>query len=120
MSGINYTTTAGVVINVTGSAYTNPPTSSSGQRSIGTPFLNVNSTSLNVSFNYKTSSKIAGNATRTIEIGLEDKNGAFTSLQTIVMDKNTPVTVLNHNATYSVAAGVYRLVISIAGATGDG
>jgi hypothetical protein len=121
MSGINYTTTAGDVINGTGSAYTNPPTNTSGQRNIATPFLNVNSTSLTVSFNYKTSSKIAGNATRTIEIGLMDKNGAFTSLQVLTMDKNTVTTVLNHSATYTLAAtGVYRLELIIGGATGDG
>src|SRR5205085_6817648 len=120
LNGINYTTTAGDVINGIGSAYTNPPTSSSGIRSIQTPFLNVNSTSLTVSFNYKTSSKIAGNATRTIEIGLTDKNGVFISLQTLTMDKNTPTTVLTHSNTYTVATGVYRLELRIGGAQGDG
>ena len=118
---INYTTTSSDVISGTGSAYTNPPTSSSGERTIETPFLNVNSTSLTVSFNYKTSSKIAGNATRTIDIGLEDKNGNFTSLQVLTMDKNSPITVLSHNATYTIATtGIYRLVLKIGGATGDG
>ena len=121
MEQINYTTTSSDVISGIGSAYTNPPTSSSGERTIKTPFLNVSSTSLNVSFNYKTSSKIAGNATRTIDIGLEDKNGNFTSLQVLTMDKNSPITVLSHNATYTLATtGVYRLVLKIGGATGDG
>lgn len=121
LNGINYTTTSGDVINGTGSAYTNPPTSSSGERTIGTPFLNVNSSSLNVSFLYKISSKIAGNATRTINIGLEDRNGVFTSLQVLTMDRNSPTTVLTHNATYSIATlGVYRLVLRIGGSTGDG
>ena len=121
LNGINYTTTSGDVINGTGSGYTNPPTSSSGERTIETPFLNVNSSSLNVSFLYKTSSKISGNATRTIDIGLEDVNGVFTSFQVLTMDKNSPTTVLSHNATYSVGTlGVYRLVLKIGGATGDG
>lgn len=121
MSGINHTTTSGDVINGTGSAYTNPPTSSSGQRSIGTPFLNVNTTSLSVSFNYKISSKIAGNATRTIDIGLLDKYNVFNSLQILTMDKNTVTTVLNHTATYTLATtGVYRLELRIGGSTGDG
>src|SRR5687768_9225851 len=58
---VEHTTTSNDVINGTGSAYTNPPTSGSGERTVATPFLNMNSTSLSVSFNYKTSSKIAGN-----------------------------------------------------------
>ena len=121
LNQINYTTTSGDVINGTGSAYTNPPTSSTGERTIETPFLDVNAASLNVSFNYKTSSKISGNATRTLEIGLEDSSGVFTSLQTIVMDKNTPTTVETLNSTYSITTlGTYRLVIKIGGATGDG
>jgi hypothetical protein len=118
---VNYTTTSADVINGTGSAYTNPPTSGSGERTLTTPFLNVSSTSLTVSFNYKTSSKINGNSTRTIQIGLVDVNGNFVSLQTLTMDKNSPTTVLNHNATYTLATtGVYRLEIRIGGATGDG
>src|SRR5215213_871386 len=121
LTNFNYTTTAGDVINGTGSAYTNPPTSSSGMRSLQTPFLNVTSTSLTVSFNYKTSNKISGNATRTIEIGLTDINGVFISLETITMDNNTPTTVLTHNNTYTLSTtGVYRLEIRIGGATGDG
>lgn len=118
---INYSTTSSDVITGTVSAYTNPPTSGSGERTIATPFLNVTSTSLSVSFKYKTSSKIAGQATRTIDIGLRDKNGVFTSLQLITMDKNSPTSVLTHNATYSLATtGVYRLELRIGGATGDG
>ena len=120
LNQINYTTTSGDVINGTGSAYTNPPTSSS-ERTIETPFLDINTSSLNVSFNYKTSNKISGNATRTIEIGLQDKTGGFISLQTITMDKNTPTTVQSLNSTYSIATlGTYRLVIKIGGSTGDG
>ena len=78
---VNYTTTSSDIITGSGSAYTNPPTSSTGERALETPFLNISSTSLTVSFKYKTSSKIAGNATRTIDIGLVDRNGVFTSLQ---------------------------------------
>lgn len=120
-NNVNYTTTSQDVINGTGSAYTNPPTSSSGIRSITTPYLNVNSTSFTVSFNYKTSSKISGNSTRTIEIVLVSKSGAVISLQTLTMDKNTTTNVINHNNTYTLATtGVYRLELRIGGATGDG
>lgn len=118
---VNYTTTSSDVINGTGSAFTNPPTSTSGERTLSTPFLNITSTSFTVSFLYKTSSKIAGNATRTLNIGLVDKNGVFTSLQILTMDKTSPTSVLSHNATYTLpSTGVYRLEIRIGGATGDG
>lgn len=121
VNNVNYTTTASDVINGTGSVYTNPPTSTSGLRTITTPFLNVNSNTLSVSFKYKTSSKIGGNSTRTIEIVLVDKYGASTSLQTITMDKNSPTTVLTLSNTYAIATpGVYRLELRIGGATGDG
>lgn len=120
-SNVNYTTTSQDVINGTGSAYTNPPTSTSGYRSITTPYLNVNSTSLTVSFKYKVSSKINGNSTRTIEIVLVDKNGAAISLQTITMDNNTATSVYTFNNTFTLATtGVYRLELRIGGATGDG
>ena len=118
---VNYSTTTSDVINGTGSAYTNPPTNGSGERTVATPFLNMTSTSLSVSFNYKISSKIAGQATRTIRIGISDRNGVFTPLQVITLDKNSPTTVLAHNANYTIAGtGVYRLEIRIGGATGDG
>jgi hypothetical protein len=121
INNVNYTTTSQDVINGTSSAYTNPPTSSSGIRSITTPFLNVNSTSFTVSFKYKVSSKINGNSTRTIEIVLVDKNGAAISLQTITMDNNTSTSVLTFNNTFTLATtGVYRLELRIGGATGDG
>src|SRR4029078_4647406 len=120
-TNVNHTTTAGEVITGTGSAYTNPPTSSSGIRSITSPYLNVNSTSLTISFKYKTSSKINGNATRTIEIVLVPKTGSAISLQTLTMDNNTSTSVLTHNVTYTLATtGVYRLQLRIGGATGDG
>jgi hypothetical protein len=117
---VNYTTTASDVIRGTGSAYTNPPTSGGGERSIATPFLNISSTSLSVSFQYKVSSKISGNATRTINVGLLDKNGVFTSLQLVTMDKTSPTTVLTWSGTYTVPIGTYRVQIKIGGATGDG
>ncbi len=117
----NYSTTTNDVINGTGSAYTNPPTSSSGERTLATPFLDITSTSLTVSFKYKISSKIGGNATRTINIGLVDKNGNFTSLQLITMDKTFPTSVQNLTATYTLpSTGTYRLQLRVGGATGDG
>jgi hypothetical protein len=118
---VHQTTTPGDVINGTGSMYTNPPTSSAGTRDIMTPALNIASTSFTVSFNYKVSSKISGNATRTIEIGLLDVNGNFTSLSIITMDKNSPTTVQTFNQTFTLAStGIRKLVLKLGGATGDG
>ncbi|HEX6427889.1 MAG TPA: Ig-like domain-containing protein [Niastella sp.] len=104
----------------TGSLYSQPPTSGSSTRDIFTPYLNI-STSLQVSFNHKLSSTLNGNATRTIEIGLMDSSGNFTSLHTVTMDRNSPATVQSYNNNFTlVSASVRRLVFRLGGSTGDG
>jgi len=121
LNDVHKTTAAGDVITGTGSMYTNPPTSSSTTRDIITPALNITSTSFSVSFNYKVSSKINGNATRTIEVGLLDPLANFTSLSMITMDKNSPITVQNFNQTFTLASiGARKLIIKLGGSTGDG
>lgn len=121
LSNIFSTTTAADVITGTGSMYTNPPTSSSGTRDIATPALNITSTSFTVSFKYKVSSKLTGNATRTINIGLTDVAGNFTSLHTITLDKNSATSVFTFNQTFTLAStGIRKLVLKLGGATGDG
>src|SRR5215213_201178 len=88
--GFVQTTTPSDVINGTASLYTNPPTNSngSGTRDVYTPYLNIASTTFSVSFNYKLSSALNGQAVRNIQVGLMDKNGVFTLLDAISMDKN--------------------------------
>ena len=103
MVDVHYTNTPGDVITGTGSMYTNPPTSGGATRDLISPALNVTNTSFNVSFNYKVSSKINGNATRTIEVGVITPQGVYTSLALITMDKNTATTVLNFNQTFTLA-----------------
>lgn len=121
LSGIYSTTAAADVITGTGSMYTSPPTNASTTRDITSPALNITSTSFTISFKYKVSSKISGNATRTIEVGLLDPSNTFTSLSTINMDKNSPVTVQNFNQTFTlVSTGVRKLVLKLGGSTGDG
>ena len=123
LNDVHRTTVAADVITGTGSMYTNPPTNGSGTRDIITPALNIVSTSFSVSFNYKLSSKINGNATttRTIEVGLLDPSANFTSLSIITMDKNSPTTVQNFNQTFTLAStGARKLVIKLGGSTGDG
>jgi hypothetical protein len=103
-----------------GSLYSEPPTSGSSTRDISTPYLNI-STSLQVSFKYKLSSTLNGNATRTIEVGLTDSSGNFTSLQTITLNKFSPATTQTFNNTFTLAAAsVQRLTIRLGGNTGDG
>lgn len=121
LAGVYATTNPADIINGVGSMYTNPPTNGSGTRDIYSPALNVSSTSFTVSFNYKVSSKVTGNATRTIEIGLMDIAGNFISLDTITMDKNTDVTAFNYNNTFTLdSTGIYKLVLKLGGAIGDG
>jgi hypothetical protein len=121
MIDVHHTSTPGDVINGTGSMYTNPPTSGGSTRDIVSPALNVTSTSFTVSFNYKLSSKINGNATRTIEVGVLTPSGSYIILAFISMDKNTPIAVQNFNMTFTLpSAGLYKLVLKIGGATGDG
>ncbi|MBO9204945.1 MULTISPECIES: Ig-like domain-containing protein [Niastella] len=103
-----------------GSLYSQPPVSGSSTRDISTPYLNI-TTSLQVSFKYKLSTVLHGNATRTIEIGLIDTSGNFTSLNTISMDKNSPATTQTYNNTFTLAsASTRRLVFRLGGSTGDG
>jgi hypothetical protein len=104
----------------TGSLYSQPPTSGSSTRDISTPYLNI-TTSLQVSFKYKLSNALHGNATRTIEIGLMDSSGNFTSLNIISIDKNSPATVQSYNNTFTLAStSTRRLVFRLGGSTGDG
>jgi hypothetical protein len=120
--GINHSSD-GVVspITGTGSVYSNPPVSASGTRDINTPFLNINSTSFTVKFNYQLSASLNGSQTRTIEIGLLDTAGVFSSLQIITMDHNSPTTVQNFNQTFTLASTtVKRLVIKMGGTNGGG
>lgn len=120
LTDVHYTADPSWVITGTGSMYTNPPTGAA-TRDIVSPALNATSTSFTVSFNYKVNSKINGNATRTIEVGILNAANTFVSLYTITMDKNTPVTVQNFNQTFTLAAtGWLKLVLKLGGSTGDG
>src|SRR6188474_1670234 len=97
LTQMNWTGDPTEVITGTGSMLSNPPVNASSTRDLNSPALNITSTSLPVSFNYKLTNKIAGTATRTIEIGLLNSSGVFTSLAIITMDKNTPTTVLSYS-----------------------
>jgi hypothetical protein len=118
---LNHTSDGGSSpINGTGSLYSQPPTNGSSTRDVSTPYLNIPA-SLQVSFKYKLSSALNGNATRTIEIGLKDSSGNFISLQSIVLDKNSSASTQSYSNTFVLTStGIQRLVFRLGGSTGDG
>jgi hypothetical protein len=107
-------------INGTGSLYTNP-LNGANSKYFETPYLNITSTSLSITFNYKLTSAITGEATRTIEVGLEDNNENFTVLQTILLDENSPITMQSFSQAFSLSStGIRRVVFKVSGSQGGG
>ena len=121
LSGSYTTTDPAFVITGNGSMTSNPTPTPAAVRDVITPALNITTTSLKVSFNYKISSPLNTNATRSIEVGLLDVGGNFTSLYIIGMDDNSPTTILSFNQIFILAStGVRKLVIRLSGTGGDG
>lgn len=109
------------IIEGTGSLLSQPITSTNNTRLISTPWLNVTAGNLTVSFSYKLSSKLAGQATRIIEVGLTDANNYFTQLAVLNLNNNTSTNVLSFNQTFAITnAGLRRLTLRLSGDTGDG
>ena len=122
LTAINHSSD-GVVspINGTGSLYSEPPVTPFSTRDIVTPYLNINSVAFNVSFKYQLSANLTGSKIRTIEVGLQDVAGVFTSLSMITMNSSSPTTVQNFNQYYTLpSTGVKRLVIKLGGSNGAG
>ena len=123
--GFFQTTTASEVINGTASLYTNPPTNNngSGTSDVYTPYLNIASTTFSVSFKYKLSATLSGQAVRNIEVGLMSRSGVFTSLDVVTMRGNSStLTQTNlYSKTFTLAStSVQRLVLKFSGSQGDG
>src|SRR5258705_4056171 len=117
---VNWTNTPGEVITGTGSLYSLPPVNSSANGDFSTPALNIISTSFTVSFNYQLTGTLSGAATRTIQLGLYDKNNNFTLLATINLDKFTPLGVQTFSQTFTLASTrLFKLDIGWAGGHGD-
>jgi len=86
---------------------------------VTTPYINVTSTSVTISFNYQLSGNLNGPAMRTIDIGLYDVLGNYSSLQTISLNNSSPTTLQTFNNTYTLGStGLKKLEISIGGAGG--
>lgn len=87
---------------------------------IRTPYLDI-AGSTTVSFNYRLNSKLNNNSIRTIEIGTTDKNGTFSSVKALVLDKNTDFnTIYSFNQPLTLPSGTYRFTIRVVSAMGDG
>lgn len=120
LSGIHVTNDPADVITGTGSLYSDPITNATTTDLI-LPALNVTATNFIVSLNYKLSSNLNGSSVRTIQIGLLDPAGGFTSLEMITLDKNTPVTAQNFSQAFTLAStGFRKIVFRLGGNSGDG
>jgi len=115
--------TTSYVINNVGSIYSEPPVSGDSLRIMRTPILNVGG-SIDVSFKYRLSNNLTGQATRSISIDLTDINGVIVQhLATIDMNStlNNNTTSTLFSQTFTVAApGPYRLAVTLSGSTGNG
>jgi hypothetical protein len=87
---------------------------------VTTPFLNITSTSVTISFKYQLSGSLNGPAVRTIDIGLVDMLGSYSSLQTISLNNSSPTTVQNFSNSYTLSSTcVKKLKITIGGSGGS-
>jgi hypothetical protein len=114
---------SGLIINNAGSIYSEPPVSGDSLRIMRTPLVAVGS-SVDISFNYKLSNNLTGQATRTIQIDLTDLNGVVVqNLTTLTMsssaNNNTSPTLFSQ--TFPVTTpGTYRISITLSGSNGNG
>lgn len=118
LDGVDITNDVTEVITGSGSLKTKPLNQT---RKLISPVLSITSTSFTISFNYTLTNPITGNNTRTIETGLLDAAGNFTSLAVITLDKNSPFTVQSFNQTFILpSTGLRKLDIRLNGSGGHG
>jgi hypothetical protein len=108
------------VINGNASLYSEPPVSADSVRIVRTPLLIVNN-SLDVSFTYRLSNNLTGQATRTITLNLTDNNGVVVQNLTNFNVANNATSTTAFSQTFTVnVPGTYRLAISLSGSNGAG
>jgi hypothetical protein len=86
-----------------------------GNATMATPYLDVITGSVTISFKYALTGNLQAGKTRTIELGYQDKNGTFTSLSGVIPVTSTAST--NYSITSAVTDNAYRIVIK---STADG
>lgn len=79
-----------------------------------TPYVSLPNAS-SIALNYKLSSKLATNGTRTITVKLQDYNGSITTLVSVSLDKQTPTTTQALSTSSTATTGVYKIVIEVSG-----
>ncbi|HMK16745.1 MAG TPA: T9SS type A sorting domain-containing protein [Chitinophagaceae bacterium] len=119
-SMMHATIPSGYVINGNGSAYSEPPVSSDSLRIMRTPFLNFG-TVVDVSFMYKLSGNLTGQAKRFIKLDLVNSAGVV--VQTLdsfnITNAATSATLYSQIIAVNMP-GVYRFSLTLGGKTGAG
>jgi hypothetical protein len=114
------TTPSPYIITGNASLYSEPPVSADSIRIMRTPLLNVGST-IDVSFNYRLSNNLTGQASRTITVDLTDVNGVVVQNLTVIDVASNATTTVTFSQTFSVNTPAnYRLAISFSGGKGAG
>jgi hypothetical protein len=117
---VSTTTQNGEAISGT-SIYTAPPTSPGSKIDLYTPILNFNSTSTTITFDYRLTELLGGNATRSIQVSLVNLSGTVVTADIITMGAGTTTDVNQYQHTFNpITAGSYRVVLRVWGTQGNG
>jgi hypothetical protein len=121
ISDVFYATTpSAYVINGSGTLYTEPPVNSATMRNVGTPVLTVGNT-ITISFNYRLSDNLNGQATRTVQIDLADDLLATVETLASFNVPGNATSTTSFSQTFNVTTpGSYRVVIRMGGYAGAG
>ena len=111
---------SGYAINGNGSAYSEPPVSQDSLRIMRTPYLNFG-TVVNVSFMYRLSGNLNGQAKRFIKLDLVNSSGVVVQTLDSINITNAATTAMLYSQAFAVnIPGVYRFSLTLGGKTGGG
>ena len=114
------TTPSAYVINGNGSAYSEPPVSNDSLRIMRTPYLDFGTT-VDVSFVYRISGNLNGQATRFIKLDLVNSAGVIVQTLDSFNISNAATTSILYSQTIAVnIPGQYRFSLTMGGKTGAG
>ena len=122
-SDINLTSVVnkGGPLSGTQSMITLPPVNDNSKDWLYTPYLDLSTGDVKVSFKYALNTKLAGNAYRYIKIGLTDKYNNTQMLDSIYLDKTAPVATRQYEKKFILnSTTAKRLFVEFSGNTGDG
>jgi hypothetical protein len=115
---IHASSPSGYVINGNGSVYSAPPVSPDSLRIMRTPYLNFG-TVVNVSFVYRLSGNLTGQAKRFIKLDLVNSAGVI--VQSLDSINITAITATSYSQIIAInIPGVYRFSLSLGGKNGAG